>query len=151
MSCRPALALVLILVAAAPAAALDVYRTMDEAGVITIYAPDASVLSVEIPGAPGETTYLGAGDVVAGWCRPDPVFGGVAFYGATGEVVGRSLPNYGLGWDYFGPEGSYRGMSIDVSGTGYDVDRRGALLAEGLFPVPLQWSLLVGTADIGGR
>ncbi len=134
-----------------PLAGLDVYRTMDGEGTITIFATDASVLSVEIPGAAGEATYLGAGDVVAGWSRPDPVQGGVAFYNAAGNLVGRMVPNYCLGWDYFGPDGSYRGMTVNVSDVGYDVDPHGALLPDGLFPVPLHWSHMLGSAGVSGR
>ncbi len=143
--------LILALFGASRLAALDVYRTMDETGEITIYGTDASVLSVEVPGAAGEATYLGAGDALAGWSKPDPVYGGVAFYNAAGSLVGRMVPNYGLGWDYFGPDGTYRGMTVLVSGSGYDVDGRGALLTEGLFPVPLHWSHLLGSAGVSGR
>ena len=145
-----ALALVAIMIAT-HLDALDVYRTMDGEGAITIFATDASVLSVEVPGAAGEATYLGAGDMIAGWSRPDLVHGGVAFYNAAGSLVGRMVPNYSLGWDYFGPDGSYRGMTVMVSDVGYDVDRYGALLPDGLFPVPLHWSHMLGSASVSGR
>jgi len=140
-----------MLLGATRLAALDIYRTMDGTGEITIYGTDASVLSVEVPGAAGEATYLGANDVLAGWSKPDPVNGGVAFYNAAGSLVGRMVPNYSLGWDYFSPDGTYRGMTVMVSGSGYDVDGRGALLTEGLFPVALHWSHLLGSAGVSGR
>jgi hypothetical protein len=145
------LVILLAIVLTAPLSGADIQRTMDGAGIITIYDIDASVLSVEIPEAAGEATYLGAGGVLAGWSRPDPIHGGVAFFNAAGGLVGRMLPNYSLGWDYFGPDGSYRGMTVMVSDVSYDVDGRGALLPDGLFPVPLHWSHLLGSAGVSGR
>ena len=125
---------------AAPLIALDAHRVMDGAGELTIYGADATVLSVERPGASGEAFYYGAGGVLAGASRPDPIFGGVVFTDASGAVVGRMVPNYSTGWDHFRADGSYRGMSVVVPGDSWDVDQRGRVLPEGLFPVPLTWA-----------
>lgn len=132
-----------LLACAAGAGALDVQRTMDGAGVITIYGIDATVLSVEVPTGPGQAAYLGAGGEVAGTSRYDAVSGAVVFYDRSGAEVGRMMRNWTVGWDHFSPDGRYRGMTVDGLG---DVDGAGRLLPEGLFPVPLHWTHRLGQA-----
>ncbi|MEK7413431.1 MAG: hypothetical protein AAB263_08945 [Planctomycetota bacterium] len=125
---------------AAPLGALDAYRVMDGTGELTIYGVDSTVLAVERPGAAGEAFYYGAGGFYAGSGRPDPIFGGVVFTDASGAVVGRMVPNYSCGWDHFRADGAYRGMSVVVPGDSWDVDPHGAIMPDGLFPVPMSWS-----------
>lgn len=130
----------LILVFATLLPALDAHRVVDSTGDLTIYGIGATVLAVERPGAAGDALYYGAGGFFAGSSRPDPIFGGVVFSDGAGAVVGRMVPNYSSGYDHFRADGSYRGMSVVVPGDSWDVDTRGQLLPDGLFPVPMSWT-----------
>jgi hypothetical protein len=141
----------LALALASPLAAVDAYRVIDGQGVLTITGTDGSVLSVERPGEMGEATYYGPSGVLAGASRADPVFGGIVFTDAAGSVVGRMVPNYAGGWDHFRADGSYRGMSVVLPGDSWDVDPRGNILPDGLFPVPMPWTHQHGMTDTGGH